>query len=336
MSNYVLGVDGGGTKSHLVVFDRSGQCIGATRYGPLNHEVMDGSYEELEQRLMEVIPRTFREAGVALEDVTHSVFGLAGVDSKSQAGLITDIVSKTGLRNVTVCNDAMLGVPAGSPDCTGICAISGTGFKIAAIDFSGRAVDTCGFGSYTDDRGGGGWFGLRACGSVYNEIYRLGRPTLMRDMVFSLLGISDKEDYVETVVERTYGDSSLYNNFELNCIVFKAAALGDEVALDVIRESAGQYAGAIARLAMDMDFPADKVLNVILAGSVFVKQEVKILPETIEKLVAEALEQRGEGRKVEYVYLQAPPVAGAVIWAAQKAGFVFEPELVKAALRQVL
>jgi len=342
MKKYILGVDGGGTKSHLVVFDRDGKCAGATAYGALNHEVMEGSYDELEERLLEVIPCTLKDAGVTTDDVAFAVLGIAGVDTKAQEKLISKMVEKTGLKDFIVCNDAMLGVPAGSPDCTGICAISGTGFKIAAIDYSGVAVDTCGFGTYTDDKGGGGWFGLRACAEVYNEIYRMGRPTLMRDMVFSLLGITEKEDYVEMVVEKTYGDSTLYNNLELNCIVFKAAALGDAVAIDVIRESAKQYAGAISRLALDMDFPADKVLNVVLAGSVFIKQEVKILPEMIEKLVADC---QGDGglttRKIIYTYLQAPPVAGAVIWAAQQAskkgfaGFQFEPGLVEKELKKL-
>jgi len=353
MKNYILGVDGGGTKSHLVIFDRNGICAGATAYGALNHEVMEGSYAELEERLLEVIPRALKDAGVSADDIAFAVLGIAGVDTRAQTEIVSAIVQKTGIEDFIVCNDAMLGVPAGSPDCTGICAIGGTGFKIAAIDYSGAAVDTCGFGGYTDDRGGGSWFGLRACAEVYNEIYRLGRPTLMRDMVFSLLGITEKEDYVETVVEKTYGDGTLYNNLELNCIAFRAAALGDAVALDILSESARQYAGAIARLAMDMDFPADKVLNVILAGSVFIKQEVKILPEMIEKLVAEVFEEhlalmyqgcqgncQGDGglstRWVNYAYLQAPPVLGAVIWAAKKAGFAFEPGLVEEGLKKYL
>ena len=328
MNNYVLGVDGGGTKSHLVVFDQNGKCVAATAYGALNHEVMEGSYKELEERLLEVIPRTFSDAGITAENIAFAVLGIAGVDSRAQEKIVSGIIAKTGIKSYIVCNDAMLGVPAGSPDCTGICAISGTGFKIAAIDYSGASTDTCGFGAYTDDKGGGNWFGLRTCAEVYNSLYRLGPPTILKDMLFSLLGITNKEDYVETVIEKTYGDGSLYNSLELNCIAFEAAAKGDEVALSILNESAKQYAGAIAYLAKDMDFPADKILNIVLAGSVFIKQKVKILPEMIEKLVADAL----GNRKVEYTYLQAPPVHGAVIWAAQQAtksgfaGFKFDPE----------
>jgi len=344
MSNYLLGVDGGGTKSHLVVFDRDGKCVCATAYGALNHEVMEGSYTELEERLLEVIPRTFNNAGIKAEDVAEAVFGVAGVDTTAQMKIVSDIIQKTGLQHFTVCNDAVLGVPAGSPHCAGICAISGTGFKVAAIDYSGVALDTCGLGAYTDDKGGGSWFGLRACGMVYNSLYRLSRPTIMQDMVFSLFGISRKEEYLDAVTESLYGETNQYDSVALNSIAFKAAAEGDAVALDILAESASQYAGAIVRLVLDMDFPEDKVLNITFAGSVFIKQEVKILPEMIEKLVADELKARGvlgnrnepEVRRINYTYLQAPPVAGAVIWAAKKAGFTIEPGLVEKELKKYL
>jgi len=39
-----------------------------------------------------------------------------------------------------------------------------------------------------------------------------------------------------------------------------------------------------------------------------------------------------KGRSVEYNLLDASPVAGAVMWAAQKAGFSIEMESVKASL----
>jgi len=52
------------------------------------------------------------------------------------------------------------------------------------------------------------------------------------------------------------------------------------------------------------------------------------LQEFIEMRVDGAL----GGRSVEYTRLDAPPVAGAVMWAAQKAGFGIEATSVKAGL----
>ena len=315
MSKLILGVDGGATKSHLALFDSNGKCAGATAYGPLNHEAMEGSYAELEERLGELLPRVLREAGATVNDVAYAVFGMAGVDTDAQEKHISEMVRKLGFERFIMCNDAFLGVAAGCPDCVGICAINGTGFKLAAVDHSGAAVQTCGIGEFTDDRGGGSWYGHRAIGEVYSELYRLGRPTVMREMFFELLGITRREDYLEVLTEKYY--SGKLDRVAVNSVPFNAAALGDAVALDLLDESAEKYAGGIARLIMDMVFPANLPLYVTLAGSVFVRQKVKILHEMIDRRVSEAL----GGRHVEYLCLDAPPVAGAVIWAAQKAGF---------------
>jgi len=326
VSKLILGVDGGATKSHLAFFDDNGNCVGATTYGPLNHEAMKGSYSELEERLRELLPRATESAGTKVGDIEFAVFGLAGVDTDAQQVLISDIVRKIGMTDYIMCNDAFLGVPAGCPDCVGICAINGTGFKLAAIDYSGNAVQTCGLGSFTDDFGGGNWYGHRSIGSVYNELYKLGRPTLMKDMMFDLLGITRREDYLEVLMDKYHGEQ--IDTIALNSITFDAAASGDAVALGILEESAEQYAGAIVRLILDLDFPVDLPVNVTLAGSVFVKQKVKILQEFISMRVDDAL----NGHCVIYNQLDAPPVAGAVMWAAQKAGFNMEMESVKAGL----
>jgi N-acetylglucosamine kinase-like BadF-type ATPase len=157
-------------------------------------------------------------------------------------------------------------------------------------------------------------------------MFKLGRPTIMREMLFELLGITRKEDYLDVITEKFY-DSSL-DSVAVNSVVFNAAALDDAVAMGILEESAEQYAGGIARLAMDLDFPADRTLYVTLAGSVFVKQKVKILQDLIALRVQEAL----GGRNVEYLQLEAPPVAGAVMWAAQKACFDVEMDTIKAGL----
>jgi len=326
MGKLILGVDGGATKSHIAIFDDSGNCVSTASYGPLNHEVMKGSYAELEERLGELLPRVIKEAGASVNDFKFAVFGLAGVDTDAQQARISDITKKIGFENQITCNDAFLGVPAGCPDCVGICAINGTGFKLAAIDHSGKAVETCGVGVFTDDQGGGSWYGFRAIGSVYNELYRLGRPTAMREILFDMIDISRREDFLEVLMDK-YHEGKI-NTIALNSVVFDAAALDDAVALMILEESAEQYAGGIARLVMDMDFPADHAVNVTLAGSVFVKQKVKILQKFIEMRVDSAL----KGQAVRYTELDAPPVAGAVIWAAQKAGFNIELESVKAGL----
>ncbi|MCL2248280.1 MAG: hypothetical protein FWC13_03340 [Oscillospiraceae bacterium] len=328
MGKLILGVDGGSTKSHLVLFDESSNCTQTAAIGALNHEVLEGSFDEFRQIICEEIAKILKAADAHSDNVAYAVLGLSGADTISQHERLTDIVKETGIRNFLVCNDALLGVSSTCPDSVGICAINGSGFKIAAVDKSGESIHTCGVGALTDDCGGGTWYGQRAISMVYNEIYKLGKPTIMKKLLFNLTGVKHREEFLDIVADR-YVEGKI-DLVALNSIPFEAAASGDEVAIGVLSDSAEQYAGAIARVAMDMDFPKEDTLHVALAGSVFVKQKVKILQELIEKRVADAL---GE-RPVKYIIAEAPPVAGAVIRAMQKSGIKPDTTKIKAELKK--
>jgi N-acetylglucosamine kinase-like BadF-type ATPase len=111
----------------------------------------------------------------------------------------------------------------------------------------------------------------------------------------------------------------------LNRLVFAAAEAGDEVALGILGTSAAHYSGAIAYLAEKLDFPKNEPLYVTLAGSVFIKEKVKILPRLIEERVRAALPER----YIVFVAFDAAPVAGAVLWASQIAGAEIPMEQIK-------
>ncbi|MCL2084474.1 MAG: hypothetical protein FWH06_04355 [Oscillospiraceae bacterium] len=325
MSGLILGIDGGGTKSHLALFDPRGSCVTAAAYGPLNHEVMEGSFAQLEGELSGFIHASLNGAGARAADVAHACLGLAGVDTARQHEAISDMLRRAGLTEFTLCNDAYLGVFAGCPEGVGICAINGTGSTLAAVDRGGVSVQVGGIGDISDDRGGGGWYGSRALAAVYNEMFKCGPPTSMRAPLFEIVGASGKRDYVETITSKIDGGKLDYG--ALNRLVFKAAGDGDAVAAGILKMSAEHYAGGIAYLAGELDFGGG-TLYVTLAGSVFVKEKVRLLPGLIGGLVREKL----DGRPVSFVNLDVPPVAGAVLQAAKKAGASVTPAAVRAGL----
>jgi N-acetylglucosamine kinase-like BadF-type ATPase len=323
MKKYILGVDGGGTKSHLALFDENGECVSFKECGTLNHECMTGSYSELETVLPDMVLNILKSAKVEVGDVEYSVLGIAGADTKWQHKTIADIIRKSGLESFTLYNDSFLGVAAGCPSGVGICAINGTGSTMAALDYSGKSFQLGGMGLFTDDCGGSTWYGEQVIGVVYNTLFKCARPTMLKDLFFEHAGFSSREDYLEELLEKLDSTEIFISDF--NRMVFEAASQGDETAMDILRRSAEHYAGGIAYLATEMDFPLDKPLQVALAGSVFIKEKVKILPELIEKEVDELL----AGRPVEFCALDSPPVAGAVLWASREAGFNFTLNKIK-------
>jgi N-acetylglucosamine kinase-like BadF-type ATPase len=321
-----MGVDGGGTKSHLALFDTAGSCVGVSACGPLNHECLEGSYGEMEQALGELIRGALGRAGASASDVLHAVFGLAGVDTSAQHEKVSGMLRRIGIERFTLRSDPFLGIAAGCPGGAGICAINGTGSAIAGADRHGTAIQVGGIGEISNNCGGSGWYGSQTLGAVYGSVFKRERPTALKPMLYGLAGITGEADYVDTLTARLESDTLDMN--ALNRLVFDAAQAGDEVAADILRTSAAHYSGAIAYLAEKLDFPKAEPLYVTLAGSVFIKEKVKLLPRMIEKYVRAALPER----ETVFVAFDAAPVAGAVLWASQIAGAEIPMEQIKQGL----
>lgn len=326
MSKLIMGIDGGGTKSHLALFDLQGKCVGVSVHGPLNHESMEDSFAQLEKELSTFILTALKRVGADVNDVAYGVFGLAGVDTRRQHSIISDILQRMGLVRFTLCNDAYLGVAAGCPRGVGICAINGTGSTMAAIDYSGKMMQVGGVGEVSNDCGGSGWYGSQLLGAVYGDLFKSEHPTVMTGMIFDKIGLPRKEEYIETVTARL--ENGILTTEDLNRLVFVAAGAGDAVAKGILNRSAEHYAGGIIFLTKELNFPENRTVHVTLAGSVFVKEQVKILPQLIEEKVRRKLSDH----TVDFFSLDAAPVAGAVFWAFQNAGAETEMGIIREAL----
>ncbi|MDR2547768.1 MAG: hypothetical protein LBC96_09755 [Lachnospiraceae bacterium] len=328
MKKLIFGIDGGGTKSHMAVFDQLGQCVAIGKHGPLNHESMAGAFAQLEPELSGFIKSTLAKVNAKPEDVSYAVMGIAGVDTIKQHAIISAMVDRIGLQDYLLCNDAFLGIPAGCPGGVGICAINGTGSTMAAIDHSGRTVQIGGIGAFSNDCGGSSWFGERLLAAVYGDLFKCETNTVMTGMLMECLGVTDADDYVEAITKQFEDGTISYAS--INRMVFEAAAEDDEMAIRILDESAAHYAGGITYLATNMDFPAEETLHVTLAGSVFVKEKVRVLPN----LLAAKVHDRLPGRKAIFHPLATVPVAGAVYLASIKAGFDLDIAAISKALAE--
>lgn len=314
MKKYVIGVDGGGSKSHLAIFDDNADKTDFRARGTLNHECMQGSFAELERELRVFLHGALQENGIGMEQIDYAVFGLAGVDTKKQHLIVSDILERLGFDKFTLCNDAYLGIPAGSSDGTGICAINGTGCTVAGKNVAGKTMQIGGVGGISDDLGGASYMGRTAVGRVYRSLFRQGEPTVMTDMLFKSIGITSKYDFIEIFTEKL--ENREFKPSRFNRLLFEAAALGDKVACEALETVAANYAGAVNCLLEELDFPKDRETHIVFAGSVFVKGEHPILIDTVKRLV----ENRNPSQKIKYVRLEKPPVAGAIVEALNRIG----------------
>lgn len=314
MRKYVMGIDTGATKSHLALFDTEGSLVDFCRWGPLNYEILPGLFVQLEEELGQFIGQALTSNGIAIDQISYAVFGMAGVDTMGQHRTISDIFKRIGFHRFTLCNDAFLGIPAGSPTGAGICAINGTGCTLAGMNQTGKMFQIGGVGPVSGDMGGGGTMGERVVASVYAELFRKGVPTCMTPLLFEDLGISSKYDFVERIYKKM--DDGTFDVDSYCKLLFAAARQNDRVAAEILQSVAAHYADGISGMMEEMAFPKEDDLYVVLAGSVFVKGEHPLLVESLKKKVS----RDNPDYHITYTLLDVPTVAGAVIWALNLLG----------------
>ncbi|MEA5013399.1 MAG: BadF/BadG/BcrA/BcrD ATPase family protein [Candidatus Limiplasma sp.] len=311
MKGFVMGLDGGSSKSHLALFDISGTRIDFVSWGPLNHEVMDGGFEQLERELHELIRLALDRNGLRLEDLRRGVFGMSGVDTKKQQSKIHGIYQRLSIADPLVVNDAFLPIKAVSPTGYGIGAINGSGCTVAGLGLEGRMLQIGGCGGLTGDLGGGSQLGETVARTVYESIFKGGAPTMLSPMLRERLGVQRDEDFLDMLVERL--DSGDVTLSDLNQMLFEAANQRDEVALRLLRETGEDSARAIGGLLQRLPFPKDGPVDVALAGSVYVKGSNPALVNALKDKAT----LLAKGRALRFTVTDRPPVMGAIVWALE-------------------
>jgi N-acetylglucosamine kinase-like BadF-type ATPase len=152
---YIIGVDGGGTKTDYLIFTVEGDFVDSLRTGSRSHEVLSGGFSETEEKLLKDLNHLLQKNGIAAKDIAAAVFGMAGVDTPAQKDTMCKIVEKAGFQKFAVSNDSILGIKAGCPSGVGVCSVNGTGTVVTGIDDTGEILQVGGIGIATGDYAGG-------------------------------------------------------------------------------------------------------------------------------------------------------------------------------------
>jgi len=308
MKNCIIGVDGGNTKTDYFLFDLDGNYIDNLRDGQCCQHII--GFEKAEEIIFARIKQLLVKNGLDMGNVCAGGFGLAGIDNRYQRERFVEIFTRMGIPRFEVDNDGYLGIIAGTTRGSGICSINGTGTVTAGIDILGRRLQVGGMGQITGDDAGGEYIAQWGVRMVYDSVFRCGEKTAMTEPIFQFLEINEPTDLLCTIVEKT----PKLNDTELTRIVFKAAALGDGPALEILDNCGKQLAKSSAGCVRNLDFNKD--IEIVLAGSVWAKAEDPALFNSYKKYMGNLLPEK----RATYNILRIPPATGAVLWALSLCG----------------
>jgi len=164
--HYLIGVDGGGTGTRVVLGDAQGNELATAASGPSGLAL---GVERAWQSIGAACTEAFAQAGHTL-DWSRCVLGcgLAGVNNPDWLAAFE--ARAPGVAALAVESDAyttLLGAHGGEP---GVIVALGTGSIAAALDAERTCRIAGGYGYPTADEAGGVWFGLRIIGHAQRAL----------------------------------------------------------------------------------------------------------------------------------------------------------------------
>ena len=307
----ILGVDGGGTKTHAVVADDAGVILGAGVSGPSNWE--DVGLGGAGAAFRVAVGEALGAAGVSAEDAAHSVFGLAGVDWPSDVERLAFAIDPLGLSGGrSVVNDSEIVLRAGTDAAAAVAVIAGGGSVVAGRNAEGRTFRTLGLGPLFGDFSSAIDVSEEAVRAVARAYTGRGPSTALSQLLCRRFDRPTPADLLEYLSRREL-HGRIENEIEnVAPLVIQAAADGDGVAREILdhvgREMGADVVLVAARLGMISD-PFD----VVLAGG-FLAAAGEFVTRPLEQAV------RLETSDATFVRLETSPVVGAVLMGLDATG----------------
>lgn len=302
---YLLGVDVGGSKTHALVTDECGQALGFGLAGTGNYQGV--GYDGMRRALAESVGEALKRAGIGAVQVSGAGFGIGGYDWPSQLPTNRDVIASLGLAcPIEIVNDATLGLVAGTSAGWGIALVGGSGCNCRGRDQDGREGRVTGEGERFGEWGGAGSVVDRALQAVSHEWSNRGPHTALSDALLRRTGAPSLDELIEGLDLGRYDLSA-----DWAPEVFRIANEGDPVARGVV-VWAGHELGELACAVILQLRLEDEAVEVVQIGSLFDGGPLysNAVHEAILGLAPQAI----------FVRLNAPPVIGAVLLAAEQAG----------------
>ncbi len=165
MPGIVVGVDGGGTKTRVLVADEQGQLFSDVE-GP-GSAVRPGQAERSAEVITETVRKALQAAG--MDHVVPRVIcvGVAGVGREPERqALWQALVEREITEEIVIHPDAIVALDDAFGDGAGVLLIAGTGSVAFGRGPTGTIARCGGWGPNIGDEGSGAWIGRRALSVV--------------------------------------------------------------------------------------------------------------------------------------------------------------------------
>lgn len=282
---YVLGVDGGGSKTRAVVADSRGEVLGQGEAGPSNP--LRVGVSDSTAAVREAVERACLDAGIRRQDLSAAEVGLAGVKredirERMRAALSTEL----GIGSLEVVTDAVIALYGATEGKPGLVVIAGTGSICCGVNARGRRACAGGWGPVAGDEGSGSWIARRALQSVARATDGRGRKTSLTDAAREYFKVERAED-LSTAVYAPNMTNNRIAGFGRH--VIDAAKRRDAEAREIIDEAGRELARAASAVVKKLKMERER-FQLAYVGGVFAAGNLILEPlrEELERVAPRA------------------------------------------------
>lgn len=267
--SYLIGIDGGGTKTHAVLTNLNGEKLFECFGGPSNFLILGTG--KVSETILELLDSCNNYLNISYNDVSFVLLGTTGAGRRSDAELLeNDFQSyltskKISVKNFRVESDARIALEGAFSGKPGSILIAGTGSIMFGKDKDGNIHRVGGFGRYIGDEGSGYSIGKKALTAITKSFDGRSGKTLLSELVADAFGITSSEKLITEVYK---------NNFDIASVtplVLQAAEIKDETAVQIIESETDEL--ILHLKAMEEKIKED-VLSVAFIGGILSSKNV--------------------------------------------------------------
>lgn len=300
----VLAVDGGNSKTDLVLLDASGGLLAALRWGTTSHQVLglDDAVASLREAVAELAATAGVAPGAPLARV--GALCLAGLDLPVDDRRVgAALAAEPLVEQLVLRNDTFAILRAGTDHGWGVALVCGAGMNGVAAAPDGRRVRFPALGAISGDGPSGGqWLGLQALGVAVRSADGRGEATALAAAVPRHFGLDDPVAVTEAIYTGQLSERRLV---ELAPLVFEVAGAGDPVARGLLDQLADELV-VLGRAAVSRLDLGDTPVPVVLGGGILRSGDAPFV-ERVRRGILEA------APAADIHFLAAPPVVGAAL-----------------------
>lgn len=258
---YLVGIDGGGTKTHCVLTDLELNVIYECYGGPSNFLILGDDI--VCNTIYNLLESCKSFTGSSFDDFAYIVLGTTGAGRRFDAERLENsfdkfLLSKNLNVNFRVESDARIALEGAFSGKPGSILIAGTGSIMFGKDLSGNIHRVGGFGRYLGDEGSGYSVGKKGLIAVSKSFDGRSDFTLISDLVADKFNISSPEILITEIYKNAFDIASVAP------IVLAAAEKGDKAALKIIDEESDELILHIS--AMQKKINEEKLLLAFVGG----------------------------------------------------------------------